>query len=72
MAENENTLILETTQGPVTIEMRPISLPVMLRGSRNWFVRGSTMVSYSIALSMASWRRPDARKAPVWAAQAKN
>jgi peptidylprolyl isomerase len=27
MAENENTLILETTQGPVTIEMRPDLAP---------------------------------------------
>ena len=27
MADNENTLILETTQGPVTIEMRPDLAP---------------------------------------------
>ena len=27
MADNENTLILETTQGPVTIEMRPDVAP---------------------------------------------
>jgi peptidylprolyl isomerase len=28
MADNENTLILETTQGPVTIEMRPDLAPL--------------------------------------------
>ena len=72
MAENENTLILETTQGPVTIEMRPDLAPGHVARIKELVVRGSTMVSYSIALSMASWRRPDARKAPVWAAQAKN
>ena len=27
MADTENTLILETTQGPVTIEMRPDLAP---------------------------------------------
>ena len=27
MADTENTLILETTQGPVTIEMRPYLAP---------------------------------------------
>ena len=31
MADTENTLILETTQGPVTIEMRPDLAPGVVR-----------------------------------------
>ena len=49
MADTENTLILETTQGPVTIEMRPDLAPATSRGSRNWCAKDFTTASCSIA-----------------------
>jgi hypothetical protein len=54
----ENTLVVETTQGTMTIEMLPDLAPGTSRGSRNWPGKAPMTASCSTASSRASWRRP--------------
>ena len=49
MPEAGNTLTLETTQGQVVIEMRPISPQPMSRTSKSSWARSSTTASFSTA-----------------------
>ena len=68
--EPGNTLTLETTQGPVVIEMRPDLAPNHVAHIKKLVAREtSTTASCSIASSTASWRRPAARTAPAPAAR---
>ena len=69
MSEAGNTLTLETTQGPVVIEMNPPSRPAMSRTSRRLVGEGFYDGIVFHRVIEASWRRPAARTAPAPAAR---
>ena len=65
MADTENTLILETTQGPVTIEMRPDLAPGHVARIKELVREGFYDGIVFHRVIEGSWRRPAARKAPA-------
>ena len=65
MSSTGNTLTLETTKGPVVIEMNPTIAPGMSRISSAWSRRVFTTASSFTASSRALWRRPAAPRAPA-------
>ena len=68
----ENTLILETSRGPVTSSSGPTSPRTTSPASRSWRARASMTAWCSTASSTASWRRPAIRPAPAPAARARS
>ena len=72
MADTENTLILETTQGPVTIEMRPDLAPGHVARIKELVREGfyDGIVFHRVIEGL--WRRPAARTAPEPAVPARS
>ena len=64
-ADAENTLILETTQGPVTIELRPDLAPGhVAQISNGSFPTGSKRMVYRLSISIGS-RQKSCPSVPV-------
>ena len=73
MADTENTLILETTQGPVTIEMRPDVAPNHVARIKELVREGFyDGIVFHRVIPTASWREPAAREVSAPAAPARS